>query len=118
MVLGVKTDPQLMAGTILFLASKIEEEPLKLRYICNACLERFDHSPQYSWRPGQQENPVSSTVSNEIYGINLMISLHHHSNIRSGKKIFSQLRKSSSKHCVSIWASNNLGSSSRDPSED
>jgi hypothetical protein len=49
---------QLMAGTILFLASKIEEEPLKLRYICNACLDRFHDSPGSGWHPGQQENGV------------------------------------------------------------
>lgn len=44
---------QLMAGTMLFLASKIEEEPLKLRYICNACLSKFDNDVDgvLAWKP-------------------------------------------------------------------
>jgi hypothetical protein len=52
-------DDQLIAGTILFLASKIEEEPLKLRYICNSCLDRFSKTPEQGWHPGQSENPAS-----------------------------------------------------------
>ncbi|KAK1922629.1 cyclin-like protein [Papiliotrema laurentii] len=34
--------PKLMAPTLLFLASKIEEEALKLRHIVNACLAKWD----------------------------------------------------------------------------
>lgn len=33
---------QLIAPTILFLASKIEEEPIKLRHIVNNCLDKWD----------------------------------------------------------------------------
>jgi hypothetical protein len=57
---------ELMAGTILFLAAKIEEEPLKLRYICNSCLERFHNSPESGWHPGQQENGVSHPSPNQL----------------------------------------------------
>jgi hypothetical protein len=48
-----------MAGTILFLASKIEEEPLKLRYIVNSCLERFQNAGSQGWHPPKDGSGVS-----------------------------------------------------------
>lgn len=48
-----------MAGTILFLASKVEEQPLKLRYICNSCLDRFNNTPSLSWHPAKDGSHVS-----------------------------------------------------------
>lgn len=57
---------QLIAGTILFLASKIEEEPLKLRNICNSCLGKFDNDAVHIWEPSQSE--VSSRSFPPIEG--------------------------------------------------
>lgn len=57
-----------MAGTILFLASKIEEEPLKLRHICNTCLVKFENDPEGGWHPSDDHGvnpdpPLSSSRS-------------------------------------------------------
>jgi len=41
-----------MAATMLFLASKIEEEPLKLRHIVNTCLQKWEeHGHRLIWNP-------------------------------------------------------------------
>jgi hypothetical protein len=84
-VRGVELTKQLMAGTILFLASKIEEEPLKLRYICNACLDRFHDSPGSGWHPGQQENGVGLHVLTMVPLLTNSHPLHHY--IRDGREI-------------------------------
>ncbi|RXK37444.1 hypothetical protein M231_05267 [Tremella mesenterica] len=47
---------QVIAPTLLFLASKIEEEPCKLRYICNACLAKFDGDEHGSWHPNEEND--------------------------------------------------------------
>ncbi|KAK8844024.1 hypothetical protein IAR55_006817 [Kwoniella newhampshirensis] len=50
---------KLIAPTLLFLATKIEEEPLKLRHIVNACLAKFEPSNTRGWYPSgdQHEQP-------------------------------------------------------------
>ncbi|TXT09097.1 hypothetical protein VHUM_02571 [Vanrija humicola] len=40
-------EPRLIAPTILFLASKIEEGAIKLRYIINACLAKFEPGAKF-----------------------------------------------------------------------
>lgn len=59
----ILTDLKLMAGTLLFLASKIEEEPLKLRIICNHCIEKFEGDSTSGWHPtddhGVSPYPIS-----------------------------------------------------------
>ncbi|EIW66041.1 hypothetical protein TREMEDRAFT_35438 [Tremella mesenterica DSM 1558] len=47
---------QVIAPTLLFLASKIEEEPCKLRYICNACLVKFDGDEHGAWHPNEEND--------------------------------------------------------------
>ncbi|WWD21321.1 hypothetical protein CI109_105805 [Kwoniella shandongensis] len=42
---------KLIAPTLLFLATKIEEEPLKLRHIVNACLAKFEPPGVRGWYP-------------------------------------------------------------------
>lgn len=51
-----------MAGTILFLASKIEEEPLKLRHICNACLDKFENDREGGWHPTDDHGVSLNTL--------------------------------------------------------
>lgn len=51
-----------MAPTILFLASKIEESPLRLRHIVNATLAKFEPSAPL-WEPKEKEDVVSYTQS-------------------------------------------------------
>lgn len=47
-----------MAPTILFIASKIEEEPIKLRHVVNCCLEKFEGATKDKlWMP-VTEHPV------------------------------------------------------------
>jgi len=48
-----------MAPTMLFLASKIEEEPLKLRYIVNTCLNKWVPGAAL-WEPDRGNKDVSS----------------------------------------------------------
>ncbi|WVR08849.1 hypothetical protein IAU60_005907 [Kwoniella sp. DSM 27419] len=49
---------EVVAATILFLACKIEEEPLKLRHIVNCCIAKFDPNAR-GWHPDRdpQEQP-------------------------------------------------------------
>ena len=47
----------MVAPAILFLASKIEEEPLKLRFIVNSCLSKFENAESAAWNP-TPENDV------------------------------------------------------------
>ncbi|WRT69305.1 uncharacterized protein IL334_006289 [Kwoniella shivajii] len=42
---------KMIAPTILFLATKIEEEPLKLRHIVNACIGKFEPPGSKGWFP-------------------------------------------------------------------
>ncbi|WVW79617.1 hypothetical protein I302_101586 [Kwoniella bestiolae CBS 10118] len=42
---------KLIAPTILFLATKIEEEPLKLRHIVNVCIAKFEQQGTKGWYP-------------------------------------------------------------------
>ncbi|WVQ63659.1 uncharacterized protein L199_001812 [Kwoniella botswanensis] len=42
---------KLIAPTILFLATKIEEEPLKLRHIVNSCIAKFEPQGARGWYP-------------------------------------------------------------------
>ena len=44
------TIDQYVAATMLFLAAKIEEETLKLRYIVNNCLDKWEPTAQH-WDP-------------------------------------------------------------------
>lgn len=48
--------PQLIAPTILFLASKVEEDPMRLRHIINACLQKFEPGSPI-WEP-QGDNDI------------------------------------------------------------
>jgi hypothetical protein len=50
-----------MAPTLLFLASKIEEEALKLRHIVNACLAKWDPTA-VPWLPDPDNKDVRERV--------------------------------------------------------
>ncbi|KLT45213.1 hypothetical protein CC85DRAFT_255491 [Cutaneotrichosporon oleaginosum] len=47
--------PSILAPVILFLASKVEEAPLKLRHIINACLAKFEPGAPL-WEPSNSED--------------------------------------------------------------
>ena len=78
-----------MAPTILFLASKIDEEALKLRYIVNACLSKWDKQENL-WLPDKHNKDVSL----DSKGLELMSRITHLrvENIKHGKEIFLRLK--------------------------
>ncbi|WWC90971.1 uncharacterized protein L201_005909 [Kwoniella dendrophila CBS 6074] len=52
---------ELIASTILFLATKIEEEPLKLRHIVNSTIDKFEKSESArGWYPDHNPNEQPS----------------------------------------------------------
>ena len=67
-IIELQADHQLMAPTMLFLAAKIEEEPLKLRYIVNTCLAKWVKNPVL-WEPdrGSKDVSLAQTHSNSAY---------------------------------------------------
>ncbi|OCF40406.1 hypothetical protein I317_05773 [Kwoniella heveanensis CBS 569] len=51
---------KLIAATILFLAAKIEEEPLKLRHIVNVSIQKFEPPMTRGWEPDRNPNDQPS----------------------------------------------------------
>ncbi|WVQ92989.1 hypothetical protein IAU59_000052 [Kwoniella sp. CBS 9459] len=51
---------KLIAATILFLAAKIEEEPLKLRHIVNVSIQKFEGPMVRGWEPDRNPNDQPS----------------------------------------------------------
>jgi len=65
------TEHQYVAASMLFMASKIEEEALKLRYIVNTCLAKWEHNAQ-PWEPhGDKAVSSSSRWPSGPYGSQL-----------------------------------------------
>ncbi|KAK4685715.1 hypothetical protein P7C73_g4427, partial [Tremellales sp. Uapishka_1] len=56
---------RLIAPTILFLASKIEEQPLKLRHIVNACLDKFEINA-VPWHPSENKDVRFAALSLDL----------------------------------------------------
>lgn len=53
---------QLVTPTIFFLAAKVEEQPVKLRYITNACLQKYLHLDSSKFWDPHAENAVGEAL--------------------------------------------------------